>query len=104
MRANAKLMSLAEAASVVRDGALLGLTTSTIDNAPMAFLRELIRRGAQQLRLVTLTGGGLNADLMIGTGTLAEYETCSCALGPYGAAPNFQRALRTGRIKMKDTT
>jgi glutaconate CoA-transferase subunit A len=99
-----KLMSLAEAAAVVKDGALIGLTTSTVDNAPMAFLRELLRHGAKQLRLVTLTGGGLNADLMIGTGALAEYETCSCVLGPYGAAPNFQRALRNGLITMKDTT
>ena len=98
-----KLMSLEEAAAV-KDGALIGLTTSTIDNAPMAFLRALIRRGAKNLGLVTLTGGGLNADLMIGAGVLAEYETCSCVLGPYGAAPNFQRALRTGLIKMKDTT
>ena len=99
-----KLVSLEEAANVVKDGALIGLTTSTVDNAPMAFLRELIRQGKRQLRLVTLTGGGLNADLMIGAGVLAEYETCSCALGPYGAAPNFQRVLRTGLMKMKDTT
>ncbi len=98
-----KLMSLEEAATVVNDGALIGLTTSTLDNAPMAFLRALIRRGVKDLRLVTLTGGGLNADLLIGAGVVAEYETCSCALGPYGAAPNFQRALRTGLLKMKDT-
>jgi len=99
-----KLVSLEQAASVVKDGFLLGLTTSTTDNAPMAFLRKAIRQGAKQVRLVTLTGGGLNADLMIGAGVVAEYETCSCALGPYGAAPNFQRALRSGLTKMKDTT
>jgi len=99
-----KLMPLAQAAAVVKDGILLGLTTSTVDNAPMAFLREVIRQGMEQLRLVTLTGGGLNADLMIGAGVVAEYETCSCALGPYGPAPNFQRALRSGLMKMKDTT
>lgn len=99
-----KLMTLEEAATTVRDGTLLGLTTSTVDNAPMAFLRELIRRGGKQLRLVTLTGGGLNADLLIGAGVVAEYETCSCALGPYGPAPNFQRAIRIGLIKMKDST
>ena len=99
-----KLMSLEEAAAVVKTGALVGLTTSTVDNAPMAFLRALIRCGGQRLGLVTLTGGGLNADVLIGAGTVAEYETCSCALGPYGAAPQFQRALRTGLIKMKDTT
>ncbi|MBM4258728.1 MAG: hypothetical protein FJ147_22860 [Deltaproteobacteria bacterium] len=101
---NAKLFALEYAASLVKDGALLGLTTATIDNAPMAFLREVVRRGVKQVRLVTLTGGGLNADLMIGAGVVAEYETCSCVLGPYGPAPNFQRALRTGLMKMKDTT
>ncbi len=99
-----KLISLEQAATVVKDGFLLGLTTSTVDNAPMAFLREVIRQGTKQVRLVTLTGGGLNADLMIGAGVVSEYETCSCALGPYGAAPNFQRALRAGLMKMKDTT
>jgi glutaconate CoA-transferase subunit A len=99
-----KLMSLEEAAAVVQDGALVGLTTATIDNAPMAFLRALIRRGAKQLGLVTLTGGGFNADLLIGAGVAATYETCSCALGPYGPAPNFQRALRASLIIMKDTT
>ncbi len=99
-----KLMSLEEAAAVVQDGALVGLTTSTLDNAPMAFLRELIKRRVKNLGLVTLTGGGFNADLLIGAGVVATYETCSCVLGPYGPAPNFQRALRTGLIKMKDTT
>ena len=99
-----KLMPLEEAVTVVRDGSLVGLTTSTLDNAPMAFLRELLRRGTKSLRLVTLTGGGLNADLLIGAGVVAEYETCSCALGTYGLAPNFQRALRAGLIKMKDST
>jgi glutaconate CoA-transferase, subunit A len=99
-----KFMSLDQTAAVVKNGTLLGLTTATTDNAPMAFLREVIRQGMKQLRLVTLTGGGLNADLMIGAGVVAEYETCSCALGPYGPAPNFQRALRTGLMKMKDTT
>lgn len=99
-----KLVPLAQAATVVKDATLLGLTTSTVDNAPMAFLREIIRQGTEQVRLVTLTGGGLNVDLMIGAGVVAEYETCSCALGPYGAAPNFQRSLRAGLMKMKDTT
>jgi glutaconate CoA-transferase subunit A len=99
-----KLANLETAAIGVKNGDLIGLTTSTVDNAPMAFLREVIRRGVKQLRLVTLTGGGLNADLLIGAGTIAEYETCSCSLSVYGAAPNFQRALRAGLIKMKDST
>ncbi len=99
-----KLVSLETATASVKNGDLVGLTSSTVDNAPMAFLRAIIRRRIEQLRLVTLTGGGLNADLLIGAGVIAEYETCSCALSVYGAAPNFQRAVRAGLIKMKDTT
>jgi glutaconate CoA-transferase subunit A len=99
-----KLVPLADAATAVTHGALLGLTTATLDNAPMALLRELVRQGTKDLCLVTLTGGGLNADLLIGAGTAVEYETCYCTLGKYGQAPNFQRALRTGLIKMKDST
>jgi acyl CoA:acetate/3-ketoacid CoA transferase alpha subunit len=99
-----KLVPLQDAAAVVNNCALIGLTTSTVDNTPMAFLREVVRHGAKQLQLVTLTGGGLNADFLIGAGVVAEYETCSCVMGPYGPAPNFQRALRSGLIKMKDST
>lgn len=99
-----KHQSLDAAAAEVHDGMLLGMTTATVDNAPMAFLRALVRRRVQQLRLVTLTGGGFNADLLLGAGSVTEYETCSCTLGSYGAAPNFQRAIKAGLITMKDNT
>jgi glutaconate CoA-transferase subunit A len=99
-----KLVALEEAVSICRDGSLLGLTVSTLDNTPMAFLRELLRRNKRHLRVVTMSGGGLNVDLLIGAGTVTEYETCACSLGKYGHAPNFQRALRKGTLQMKDST
>jgi glutaconate CoA-transferase subunit A len=98
-----KLTSFEEAARLVKDGYLLGLTSPS-ENAPMAFLRELVRLGRKNLRVATLTGGSLNVDLLIGAGAVAEYETCACSLGGYGQAPNFQRALRSGGFKMKDST
>jgi acyl CoA:acetate/3-ketoacid CoA transferase alpha subunit len=99
-----KYQSLDDAVARVPEGALLGMTSAVLDNAPMAFLRALVRRRIKRLQLVTLTGGGLNADLLIGAGLVSTYETCSCTLGPYGQAPNFQRAVRAGLIKMKDST
>ncbi len=99
-----KKISLAEAAGMVEDGSLLGFTTPALDSSPMAFLRELVRRRKSNLRVATLTGGGLNIDFLIGAGAVAEYETCHCSLGEYGAAPNFQRALRLKAFKMKDNT
>ena len=99
-----KYQSLDNAVARVPDGALLGMTSAVLDNAPMAFLRALVRHGIRDLQLLTLTGGGLNADLLIGAGVINTYETCSCTLGSYGAAPNFQRAVQAGLIKMKDST
>jgi glutaconate CoA-transferase, subunit A len=99
-----KIATLKEAAGTVKDGMLLGMTTSILENAPMAFLREIIRRGVKGLRVATLTGGGLNIDLLIGAGVVAEYETCYCSLGDLGPAPNFQREIRIRRLKMKDNT
>ena len=98
-----KLTSFEEAARLVKDGYLLGLTSPS-ENAPMAFLRELVRLGRKNLRVATLTGGSLNVDLLIGAGAVAEYEACHHSLGGYGPAPNFQRALRGGSLKMKDNT
>jgi glutaconate CoA-transferase subunit A len=98
-----KLTTLPQAARLVKEGALLGFTTAT-ENVPMAFVRELVRAGVKGLRVVTLPGGGLNADLLIGAGAVAEYETCHCSLGDLGPAPQFQRALRAGKYKLKDNT
>ena len=99
-----KLSSLEEAAGLVKSGCLLGLTTSSLDDAPMALLRELVRGGVRDIRVATMTGGGLNIDLLIGAGVVAEYETCACTLGEYGQAPNFQRAVRSGPMVLKDST
>ena len=99
-----KIMSLGQAASLVQDGNLLAMTMAVMENAPMAFLRELVRKGLRRLRLATLPGGGLNVDFLIGAGVVAEYETCYCFLGAFGPAPNFQWALRNQTIKMLDNT
>ena len=99
-----KVLSLSEAAGWVQNGTLLGFTCQFLENAPMAFLREVVRRKTRDLRVATLPGGGLHIDFLIGAGAVGEYETCHCSLGDYGAAPNFQRALRLGSIRMKDTT
>lgn len=97
-----KVVSLTEAAGVVRDGALIGLMNSKIDGAPMAFVRELIRQGRRDLRVVS-RGAGLACDLLIGAGVLRELETCSMDLDVYGPAPHFQRAIRGSAFRMKDT-
>ena len=99
-----KLLSLQEAAGFVKNGSTLGLTAPPLENEPMAFLRELVRQGTKDLRVVTLPGGGMGIDFLIGAGAVAEYETCFCSLGEYGPAPHFQRGLRLHSVRLKDST
>jgi len=99
-----KVVALDQAAESIPDGSFLGLPLAQTENAPMSFLRAVLRRGVKNLRVATLPGGGMNIDLLIGAQRVVEYETCYCSLGEYGQAPNFQRALRSGALKMKDST
>jgi glutaconate CoA-transferase subunit A len=80
------------------------MTTSVLEDTPMAFLRELIRSGKKALGVVGVTGGGLNIDILIGSDVVSLVETCSIFMGSFGPAPNFQRRLKSGNLKMKDNT
>ncbi len=97
-----KVASLQEAVSLVKDRDVLAMTTSVLEDAPMAFLRELIRSGKKALGVVGVTGGGLNIDILIGSGVVSSVETCSISMGSFGPAPNFQRHLKSGSLEMKD--
>lgn len=96
-----ELVSLREAAVAVTDGALVGMTGGT---PPMALLREVVRRGVRDLRLVCVPSGGMQADFLIGAGCVQSIETSAMSLGEEGFAPNFCRAVVEGRVKTLETT
>ncbi|GGF25434.1 CoA synthetase [Aliidongia dinghuensis] len=88
---------------LVEDGALVAIPPDYAGVA-MAATRALIRRGIRNLRLVCVPQSGLQADLLIGAGVVAEIETAAVTLGEYGLAPRFTAAIREQRIRIKDAT
>jgi glutaconate CoA-transferase, subunit A len=56
------------------------------------------------LKLVAVPTSGLQADLLIGAGCVAELEAAAISLGEAGPAPRFTDAIRNRRIVMRDTT
>ena len=70
----------------------------------MAATRALVRRRANDLRLLTLPASSLQADLLIGAGCVTEIETSAVSLGELGPAPRFTAAVVNGRIRLKDAT
>ena len=102
-RGNAGPMTAAGLAAAIPDGALLSLAPDYA-GAPMAVIRELVRRPARGLRLLGVPQLGLAADILIGAGCVAEIETAAISLGEAGPAPCFQRHWRERRITVRDST
>jgi glutaconate CoA-transferase subunit A len=88
---------------LIEDGAQIAIPPDYAGVA-MAATRALIRRGVKRLRLVCVPQSGLQADLLIGAGAVAEIETAAVTLGEYGLAPRFTAAIRGGTIRIKDAT
>ncbi|MCB2011498.1 MAG: CoA synthetase [Geminicoccaceae bacterium] len=90
-------------AARIDDGALIALAPD-YSGCALAVVRELIRRGARGLRLVGCPQLGLQAELLVAGGCVEEVETAAFGLGELGRAPAFDRALRSGGIRIREAT
>src|SRR5580693_4016871 len=95
--------TIEEALAPIRDGIMLAVPRE-VAGAPMEATRALIRRGVRNLHLVALPTSSLQADLMIGAGSIATLETSAVSLGEFGLAPRFTAAVTSAAIRMKDAT
>jgi glutaconate CoA-transferase subunit A len=71
---------------------------------PIALIREVLRSGARDLRVVASSTGGFGIDLLIGAGACASVEFAQIVLNEFGQAPNFRRYAESGRIRCLDHT
>ena len=70
----------------------------------MAATRAMIRAGVEDLTLFAIPTSGLQADLLIGAGAVAEIEFSAVSLGEFGLAPRFTDAVMNNRIVYRDAT
>lgn len=99
-----KLVSLPEAAARVASGNQI-VMSATLQRPPMALLRELVRRGVNDLRLIGVTTGDINFDFLVGAGAASVIDTCAVTLGEFArTGPNFARHAMAGRIRALDNT
>lgn len=95
--------SLAELAAQIPDNASIAVPKDP-SGVAMALTRELIRRGVRGLHLITVPTAGLQAELLIGTGSLGTIETSAVTMGEFGPAPRFVAAVRDGSVRLLDAT
>lgn len=99
-----KLKTLEQAADLVKTGAQL-VMSANLHRAPMALLRQVVRQGTRDLRVVGVVGGEINIDFLVGAGAVREVDTCSVTLGEFArTGPNFARYVQAGRVKALDNT
>lgn len=87
----------------IPSGCKLGLAPDDNGASPV-LARLLIERGIKNLHVVCAPIGGMQVDMLIGAGAVATVETSAVSLGEAGGAPSFNRAARTGAIRILDAT
>jgi glutaconate CoA-transferase subunit A len=96
-----RVIGAAEAARLVRDGMVVGLSGFSYQNPPMALVREIIRRRVRDLTLVSGPTSGLETDLLIGAGCVRRVVTAGVAFERVLAiAPAFRRAAEAGDLQV----
>ena len=98
-----KIIGLDDLAARIADGAKVAVP-SDVGGVAMEATRALIRRGVRNLHLIGVPTGGLQTDLLIGSGCVATLEAAAVSLGEHGLAPRFRDAVQRGVIAMLDAT
>jgi glutaconate CoA-transferase, subunit A len=98
-----KVVSLEQAAALVRDGDVVGLQGMGTQMAPMGMIRELIRAGKKRLKVVQLVGG-IGMDWMIAAGCVEKVSYIIVNLDEFGMANNFRREVEAGRLEVEEYT
>ncbi len=93
-----KLVSMEQAASLVKDGMTVSIGGVHSHEAPAAFVREMVRTGVKDLTIVPSNAAGYQVDLLIGAGAVRRLYNSYCGLDYLGAAPNFRRYAEGGRL------
>ncbi len=98
-----ELLSLDKLAARMTPGSLIAIPAD-YSGVSMAATRALVASGVRGLRIICVPTSGIQADVLIGAGCLAELETSAVTLGELGLAPRFTAAAKAGSLTIRDTT
>ncbi len=96
-----KVVTLAEAAALVRDGDVVALQGMGTQMSPLALVRELIRAGKRDLTIVMIVGG-IGLDWLIAAGCVRRVIAIIVNLDEFGMAHAFRRAVEAGEVQMEE--
>jgi len=90
-----------EAAAMVEDGATIALGGLSMNGAPMALVRELVRRGVRDLTVVAIVAG-MPIDWLVAGGCVSRVITGLVSFEGLGLAPHFRSAVQRGEVVVEE--
>jgi glutaconate CoA-transferase subunit A len=97
-----KVVSLAELARSIPDGASLGFGGSFLHRGPFALVRELVRRGARDLEVIK-SSPGYDIDMLARAHAVTRAKAGIVAIeGGLGLAPSYRHAIESGELKLEE--
>lgn len=98
-----KRTSLADAAALVEDGAMVALGGGLCARLPMALVREMVRQGRRGLHLVG-SAHSIDVDLLVAAGAVGVCEESYVGFEQdLGLAPAFRRAAEAGTVEIRES-
>ena len=103
-----KIVTLQEAAEMIKSGCSLGIGGTTLYRRPVAFTRALLQQyrrtgNPTRLTLITFTAG-FESDLLVGAGLVDTVRTCYFGLEIFGFAPMFTARANSGDLHIVEET
>lgn len=96
-----KVQSLQDAAALVPDGATVAIGGLSMNSTPMAFVRELVRRGVRDLTLVAIVQG-MAVDWLVAGGCVSKVISGLVSFEGLGLAPKFRAAVQSGEVAIEE--
>jgi len=98
---NNKVRELREVVSEIANGSQIALGGFAITRNPIAFVNELIRQEKKELKVYEVIGG-MDADLLVGAGCVAQYTYGGGSLDRFGRINRINEAIENGSIDIRE--
>ena len=95
-----KRTTIAEAVTLVEDGATLGIASPAVQPTAlisMAAVREIVRQGKRDLTVINAMAE-LESDMLAGAGCVRAIQFWACQFFGMGTPPNIRRGMQAGEI------
>jgi glutaconate CoA-transferase subunit A len=97
-----KVVSMEQAADLVKDGMKISIGGMGSNNVPNAFIREIIRRKIKDITVIPTNVAGYQVDLLIGVGAVKKLYSSFVGLDYPGFAPHFRKQAEEGKLDVVD--